>query len=123
MRALQIAKFNQLVADEVGISIRDQQVSLALPHIDARRKRWRPGSGRVDNPARKNHSAITQANAVSFDLPHPSGDFEDSSARLRPLDEKSRSTGRINYAIIRHQQSAAKALPQIGFRISKRLCI
>src|SRR6476620_11465577 len=113
MSALQISKFNQLMANKSRTAIRNYQVAFALLDRDSWRERFCPCSRGVDNRSCGKKRPICQANFSATNFYNRSPQIQFRSVALRALDQKPRCTRWIEHRVFRNQQSARHSLAQV----------
>src|SRR5690242_8155613 len=70
VRALQVAKFHQLVPNEAGIAVGDDEVAFARAHFQAGREFGSPGAGGINHGAGTKRAALLKNHAIVADFRH-----------------------------------------------------
>src|SRR5579872_11898 len=105
VRALQVAEFHQLVADETGIAVRDDELAFARAHFQAGRKLGRPGAGGINDRSGVEAAAVLKDKAVVAHLDHFI-QIEVTGTSLGLAQQEAGGTGSVDDQVFRNEQGA-----------------
>src|SRR5918992_3582424 len=123
MRAFQVTKLDQLMAQKLRIAIGNQEMSLAFLYVHSRAQTWRPTARRIHHQSRGNRRTITQTNTIGRDLMHCFSEKHLRATRFRAINKKLRRTRWIDHAVARHTQATGESRTQLRFSLDESLLV